>query len=78
MTGRISAAVVILWFSWGLGITWLWVIMNAMIRGGGVFTMRFNDYNEGWAEVGILWFLTLAHPAALIVLMRKLWRPRRT
>ncbi len=74
---RISAAIVVLAFSWAFGITWLWVIMNAMIRGDGVFTMRFNDYHEGWIEVGIIWTLTLAHPAALAVLARKLWNTAR-
>ena len=74
MINRISIAIVILAFSWSFGITWLWVIMNAMIRGNGNFTMRFNDYNEGWLEVGIIWFLTVAHPIALIVIIRKLWR----
>ncbi|KKN03613.1 hypothetical protein LCGC14_1106010 [marine sediment metagenome] len=68
------AAIVVLSFSWALGITWLWVIMNAMIRGDGVFTMRFNDYGEGWPEVGIIWLLTLAHPVAVLILVRKLWR----
>ena len=59
----------VLCFAYAAVLTWLLVAIVAMTQGGTI-TLNFNQYHEGWFEVGLLVATAILMPPIMWTVIR--------